>query len=1188
MESHENGGSMGGTAWAGNSADVITGTNSRLFANPTELAFNPDRTQDTYLPASYLSKLGFFLSTCSRAPETTVFNTPRISIWPLQSGTTLRNSKDNLLAFCSSIGSSGTAPYYFQRQSYYVSDSSPGSSQLTSGNGSDLDPGSAGGSRNIALLSYLSALTSANIPGFGGNFATAKYSGTMPQILAEIFDYIRSLVNTTSTSLAPYYSYTPYSNSVTAVGLAGVVPSVTGTTKGFGRFPTIKSVGILFIATGYRDFSNLNITGTTDSRYWPVAPAPIPNRNAYQDPAGPLYYLYVANGNSVPANLPTAPTPDTAHATAAFPAGYFPAFLSGSNPMPVPAAADGLPDDEPKITVVGGSNVCTFNGVGDPCTNQMQAIVLLNLFEPAPGMPDMSPAYRVQISGLNNLSMTCTSGTSTVSSSLGFGNSNQSTLLVRNSNSRFNSSEPALAEQFYYTNAGATAPRTLGYQASGGVTTSGSEGLPEEQIYPFYGSKVSIPSFDPPTDWGLDMSGTYQHLRSTGANPLTFAFNGSDIDINIYPGSPNAFGPSNLIQHLKVNLPSGVFPIPQIIRPKFATTSDSATVDASNTFVTSATSRYFYVGLTGSNPIQPGGIPPIILGNTTGSSSMPTPTIPYDVTSFNSRLALRIWNTTYIRGDLQMSPRFYVRRGDVFRSVGLDPNGPSKGDERLVAGLLDVPKDFFAPHPNYSNSTMFFAQQFIEQSGNYPTIVGWSEYPINSASKAPDSWSYTATTTSWPYYRGQLFNAPNNPGRALASPCAPPGMTAATSNSYPGDWDTGFAAYTDGPCIRKADEGYVGQTGTMMYYNVYFGANNNAASGTTSQIVNSYSPTRQIPSPVMFGSLPTGINQSTPDRSVPWQTLLFCPNPAAKWHHAGLGTGIQDPVLGAGYPQWPPYTSPPDHLLLDLFWMPVVEPYAISEPFSTAGKINLNEQIVPFSYITRNTGIYALIKHMRMPALSGTAATLSKGFFMSDGQANTDSCWKNPSLRYDVDVDATMMGFQNRFSQNDVFRSASEICSIYLVPKLPAGLPAGTANLMPASQADKWGGTLTPPSGTPAQRYALTKDWWDSYDASGDNLREDPYNHIYPRVTTKSNTYQVHYRVQLLKKRANSDQTFWEENKDQVVSEYRGSSILERYIDPNDSRLQGVDFATLSLSDPNAVIDKYYKFRVVSQKAFTP
>ena len=35
---------------------------------------------------------------------------------------------------------------------------------------------------------------------------------------------------------------------------------------------------------------------------------------------------------------------------------------------------------------------------------------------------------------------------------------------------------------------------------------------------------------------------------------------------------------------------------------------------------------------------------------------------------------------------------------------------------------------------------------------------------------------------------------------------------------------------------------------------------------------------------------------------------------------------------------------------LDLFNMPVAESYPISEPLSTAGRVNMNYQIVPFTY----------------------------------------------------------------------------------------------------------------------------------------------------------------------------------------------------------------------------------------------
>jgi hypothetical protein len=37
--------------------------------------------------------------------------------------------------------------------------------------------------------------------------------------------------------------------------------------------------------------------------------------------------------------------------------------------------------------------------------------------------------------------------------------------------------------------------------------------------------------------------------------------------------------------------------------------------------------------------------------------------------------------------------------------------------------------------------------------------------------------------------------------------------------------------------------------------------------------------------------------------------------------------------------------------------MPVVEPYSISVPLATSGKVNLNCQIAPFTYIRRDTAL---------------------------------------------------------------------------------------------------------------------------------------------------------------------------------------------------------------------------------------
>jgi hypothetical protein len=116
--------------------------------------------------------------------------------------------------------------------------------------------------------------------------------------------------------------------------------------------------------------------------------------------------------------------------------------------------------------------------------------------------------------------------------------------------------------------------------------------------------------------------------------------------------------------------------------------------------------------------------------------------------------------------------------------------------------------------------------------------------------------------------------------------------------------------------------------------------------------------------------------------------------------------------------------------------------------------------------------------------------------------------------------------------------------------------------------------------------------WWGSHTKTGDNSREAPYGHIYPRVTTKSNVYTVHMRVQTLRKAQPATNltagqrtqyyTEWHEGRDQVLSEYRGSTTIERYIDPADPNIP--DFAV----NQDATMDEFYRFRVVNSKRFAP
>jgi len=282
----------------------------------------------------------------------------------------------------------------------------------------------------------------------------------------------------------------------------------------------------------------------------------------------------------------------------------------------------------------------------------------------------------------------------------------------------------------------------------------------------------------------------------------------------------------------------------------------------------------------------------------------------------------------------------------------------------------------------------------------------------------------------------------------------------------------------------------------------------------------------------MFGSLPTGVK-----RGLPWQTLLFRPQK----DHPGAGKPAEGPRRGSIYP--------PDHLLLDLFWMPVVEPYAISEPFSTAGKVNLNYQLLPFTHIERSTGVRAVLKSEEMLAVPlKWAGHYKRGTIPANDKA--------PGLRRLIDIDETLGQFEDRFRYGGVFRTASEICDVHLVPD---------------------GFDLED----------MEKDFWKDHALTGDNSRERPYANIYPRLTAKSNTFRVHYLAQILRKAPQSDPSGFDPLLDTAVAEYRGSTLIERFIDPNNPEIPDYAAGDVSSTD-NPTLEKFYQIRVVQSRRFAP
>ena len=96
-------------------------------------------------------------------------------------------------------------------------------------------------------------------------------------------------------------------------------------------------------------------------------------------------------------------------------------------------------------------------------------------------------------------------------------------------------------------------------------------------------------------------------------------------------------------------------------------------------------------------------------------------------------------------------------------------------------------------------------------------------------------------------------------------------------------------------------------------------------------------------------------------------------------------------------------------------------------------------------------------------------------------------------------------------------------------------------------------------------------------------MRERPYAHIYPRVTTKSNVFTIYMRCQAVKKAAGTPEDVFDPVKDKVIGAYRGSATIERFIDPNDPELKGY-VPTAS----NASVDQLYRYRVLGTKQFLP
>ena len=1022
----------------------ISPVGDRLYASVDEFFYSPRFNQgrektSPVIDNAFLEKARFFLTAHSRAPEINLYGRPRMTLWPLQYDPALRNAKDRLIAFCSEIGGN---PYYFQRYNAY----SAANPATASSQSATLDW--TGVPRNQELYAYLERMTAGKVPGFGGSFAT-KYPGTRKQILTEMFDQIRSGVNTYSTALAPAYSYAPPYRDSGAGQIVPLVPpsgSSAEGTHGYGRFVTVVGATLVFHRNNAAFFS----TGT---------------------------------GGHIVTN---------------------PDLITPENP----------------------------NGIVIQPAARVGATLILNPFTASPGFPPWSPHVQYVITGLDKFTVN--------GKSLGFPSTLRNTV-----NSRLEYSGQANCGPFF----GILANFRYNGGAGGDISKTPGTSNPVTE-YPFTilpQAGVTLPDDATTFDFNTDSA------------------QGHTITIQIYSGADTAL--ATPIQTIEMTFPpASRLPVPTV-HPTLAQTlppvipvSSYFTRFSEGTAATQVLSKPWRQRMIQFYPIPATKPPYLNAYGPLGTAEDGSPVV------------------------------YWVR--DVARGVTATAAGVAQGDYRAYAALNQVPASYFTPAPGYdeldSGRQKYTNVQTLWDGGmdgggtggfGYDASVPggyYPHFPMDAGGSSNDRGVQLVTdfTSGVLLERNRLAAYGGTPGRGSntgdreyrgsARPAVPPGLQGAFLNSartVPGDWDNLTGLLGDGPFINKPDEGNsrtVSSTANRTNVDVYFGGKDIGggyfSTGVSATVGGDYqtesgetfSPNRQISSAVAFGSLPTGIDPTDTVNLSPWRTLLLSPNPLGKSAHPGAQT-------------------PPDHLFLDLFTMPIVEPYAISEPFSTAGKVNLNYQILPFSYIRRSTGVRAVLKASRLMAIPQSASTVT-----SAGNSYKDGLRSPFEFRYDINPDeetGTLAGFEERFAQGDLFRSASEITTLFLVPQ-----PAGTLSA----------GMKYPTGSTAPASYADTANWWDNFMLTGDNNREAPYGDLYARITTKSNIYTVHYKVQALKKANSTPPTEWIEDRDTVMAEARGSVTIERYIDLSDTALP--DFA----ADSTPLAEEFYRFRTIRSTVFNP
>lgn len=1108
---------------------LATYRSEHLYANLDEFALARDRSPNQLggVPLSFedIERKNFFLTAQSRAPESNLFGLPKIAIWPVSyRGPDYQTSFDRMIAFCSTLRNpTGTTPYYFQRG---WADSPTDDIQQPS---------------NLALINYLNTLLSMPIPGFsatGEQNLVTKYGDDVTQIIVEIFDYVRSTNLHDSQLIKPgdkvvpdnptqHYmlGYAPNSSRATnfktftdprffavdpdsaneendglkeLLGFPGhgqVTPSrlkhtANGVDKefqGIARFPTISEAGLHFICAADNTDDDDNPFPLLDPRYG--------------KPGGGRARKISAIGKAKAAlqptdfwysNFPPQPNPN--------PAKNNPPNLSlypNSEGFPY-----GKDPTHPGYDRVNWNHQLAANTPLKPGFRRVQAKLLLEFFIPAAGFTITEPELTVKVTGLNKFKL------------------NGTQLFPRD-------------VEVFRTARRATHP---GAQMDGGYGV-GLKGLLRGREAP---ARTPMPA---DANWGLDdwevkptalpgdelcvlnydLLSNFIDINVGNDGSLPMEVGEGDLQVEIYSGHLGRIASKQetqptLVQTLLIPFPRNVVkaptlvrnPIEGIVKPKepaaepaawwtfysrgcmgidnmdsivnrsklgpqpFAETGDPDTRQARRQAIRGRHFQHNFSPRIGNEPRRGA----LFYGFDAADAGAPRLFRPQQATG----------------GSQTVINEAEEKEGsDVVQTITL-----RYGDPRMTAAQPVVGKDQWRASRHYGQRRLAHTfTNFVSDHMPGYDYGGESDFENRLVPNTKDS--------KYPNHR---------------LPKLPFFEEAVTAAQLYGDFDNGVGQFRDGPYINKPDDGNLSTKDGVAYLG---DAGSHLTAGERF-----FSPNRMVPSPVMFGSLPTGVKSSTP-----WRTLLFRPQA----NHYGAGSAFDA-------------ANPPDHIWLEFFWMPVIEPYAISEPFSTAGKVNLNYQIFPFTNIRRASGLHAVLAGGDIAAIPNSDLANYKVWPEASNKERFWGSADGKTWHYPIDAEKTLQQFESKFSRGEAFISPSQICDVHLVP-------AGTV-----ASADQM------------------EEFWSTHRPTGDNTRERPYAAIYPRLTTRSNTFRVHFIAQsITKARSSGPNTVDTDVK--VNSEQRGSALIERFLDPQEKRLP--DFSTLGTTTN---LDAYHHFRVIETKKF--